>query len=204
MDSRRTSRRFPGFNRLYELADPGSERAFVASIDLPAEDALGVLRGEVARINPIRGRWSSGASTPLDVVWTTLALPVLLSQRLVDVIRKEQLTGCDFVPCTIEGKGGESWNYYTLIVQGRCGAIADRESVKVERLYPGGIFPVWRGLYFDPESWDGSDFFMPDEPVGWVIVSERVKVVLEDARTRGAVFTRLDEVERLQLKLSGQ
>jgi hypothetical protein len=41
-------------------------------------------------------------------------------------------------------------------------------SVQVSRIFPGGIFPVWKGLLFEPESWDGSDFFMPAQRFGKV------------------------------------
>lgn len=97
---------FPGFDRLYDLADPGSDRAFVATIDVPAETALPMLRGEIRRVTPIEGRWAMGSAKPLDVVWTTLALPALLGQRVVDLLRKEQVTGWDFISVQLAREEG--------------------------------------------------------------------------------------------------
>lgn len=199
MDSQLASRKFPGFDRVFDLADPGSDRAFVASIDIPADAALPMLRGELRRITPIEGRWSIGRKKPSDVVWTTLALPVLLHQRVVDLLRKENITGWNSVPCMLRGPDGELWPYAFLTVTGRCGPIDDGKSVKFDKQYPGGVFPAWKGLYFDPESWDGSDVFMPAGDVGWIFVSERTKVVLDKARVSNISCTALDRVERMQI-----
>ncbi|MBN1206565.1 MAG: hypothetical protein JXB05_16885 [Myxococcaceae bacterium] len=69
-------------------------------------------------------------------------------------------------------------------------------SVEVPRIYPGGIFPVWKGLFFDPASWDGSDFFMPAQRFGFVFVVEEVKKTFERAKIRNVKFTPLDQFER--------
>jgi hypothetical protein len=55
---------------------------------------------------------------------------------------------------------------------------------------------VWKGLFFDPESWDGSDFFMPAERVGYVFVVEAVKRAFERAKIRNVEFKPLDQFER--------
>jgi len=193
---------FPGFDRLYELADPGFVRAFVAAIDVPADSALPLLRGDLHRVTPIEGRWAMGRAKPLDVVWTTLALPVLLSQRVVDLLRMEQVTGWDCIPCTLYGKSNQSWPYAILSVRGRCGPIDVQKSTRIDKAYPAGVFPAWRGLYFDPLSWDGSDLFMPEGDVGWIIVTQRVKDLMEMAKISNVMFTPLDRVERVQLSRS--
>lgn len=200
MDSKLPSRRFPGFDHVFDLTDPGSERAFVASIDIPADAALPMLRGELRRITPIEGRWALGGRKPSDVVWTTLALPVLMHQKVVDLLRNEGFTGWDSVPCNLHSPDGESWPYAFLTVRGRCGAIDDRKSVQFDKQYPEGIFPAWKGLYFDPDSWDGSDVFMPTGDVGWIFVSERAKSALDKARVSNISCTPLDKVERVQIR----
>ena len=67
---------FPGYSRVYRLLEPGTSRAFRATLEMTHEEALAVLRGEAARDEPIRARWGMGASRPDDVSWTNLALPV--------------------------------------------------------------------------------------------------------------------------------
>lgn len=67
---------------------------------------------------------------------------------------------------------------------------------------PGGVFPYWRGLYFDPDTWDGSDIFMPGGRTGWVFVLDHVRDALEKAHVKNVAFQRLDEVERSQVEMS--
>ena len=49
------------------------------------------------------------------------------------------------------------------------------------------------GLFFEPHTWDGSDFFVPVK-TSLILVSERVKQAIEAARCSKVVFTRLDKV----------
>ena len=52
------------------------------------------------------------------------------------------------------------------------------------------------GLYFAPESWDGSDTFRPEDRL-YHLVTKRVKVALERANVRNIMFERLSEKERM-------
>ena len=69
-------------------------------------------------------------------------------------------------------------------------------SVQVPKEYPGGIFPVWKGLYFDSASWDGSDIFMPEGRNRWTLVVSEVKRAFDVAHVKNALFTPLPEVEQ--------
>jgi hypothetical protein len=55
---------------------------------------------------------------------------------------------------------------------------------------------VWKGLFFDPASWDGSDFFMPAHKVGHLFVVEEVKRAFEKAKISNVKFEPLDQFER--------
>ena len=72
----------------------------------------------------------------------------------------------------------------------------------VPRIRPAGIFPIGKGLLFEPESWDGSDLFTPAENVGYVFMVEAVKKAFERAKIRNVAFTPLDqyEVEMITLR----
>jgi len=199
MDLPSASKHFPGFSHLYALADPGDSGAFVASIDTPGDRVLPMLRGDSHHIVSMEGRWAMGSARPSDVVWTTLAVPVLLSQHAVDLLRREHIAGWDAIPCTLYDKAREARPYSYLTVRGRCGPIDNTRSFKVEKIYPGGVFPAWKGLYFDPSTWDGSDIFMPQGDVGWIFITERVKRALKTANISNTLYTPLDQVERAQL-----
>lgn len=199
MASQLDSRPFPGFSRIHRLYETGSSRAFRATLDLSNEEILALLDGEARRNTPIHGRWVMGGSKPQDVIWTTWALPVLMSERVVNVLREGHFSGWDVAPVELRGKAGELLpTYYFLCIHGRCGPIDKSRSAKLDKIYPGGVFPVLLGLYFDEASWDGSDVFLATG-TGIKFVVEEVKRAFEKAKVKNVRFEPADQAENLKL-----
>jgi hypothetical protein len=141
-----------------------------------------------------------GKARPTDVVWTGYACPVIVSDRVVSILTEARFTGWDTYRVVLSDKSGESLSGYRgLVVHGRCGPIDNSRSVKFNKVMPGGVIPWWRGLYFDPATWDGSGLFMPTGNVGWIFVVEAVKRAIEKAKVKNVLFTPLDEVERMKV-----
>lgn len=110
------------------------------------------------------------------------------------------LSGWRTYPIDLFGKDGlRIPGHQGLAVHGRCGPIDDNRSVKFHEIYPGGVFPAWRGLYFDPASRDGSDLFMPAGEAGWILAVDAVKRAFEKAKATNLLFTALDQVEQADL-----
>jgi len=139
-----------------------------------------------------------GGARPVDpVLWTTHAVPIILADAVVQLLRSEGLTGWSLYEVSVRDKQGEQVPGYSgLAVTGRCGNLDHSMSVELPRIRPAGIFPVWKGLFFDPNSWDGSDFFMPAQRFGSVFVVDAVKKAFERAKIRNVSFTPLDQFER--------
>jgi hypothetical protein len=194
MDSTFSSKPFPGFSRVYRVDDPCADHPFRASLHVTDEFAL--LRGEAKPDLPIAAQWAMGSSKPGDVVWTTSATPVLVSQSVVNMLHHERFTGWDALAVELREKSGSTLPYYFLSIQGRCGPIDNTRSIKVDRIMPGGSFPRWHGIYFDSGTWDGSDVFTSASDVAWIFVVEAVKLAFEKAKIKNVVFTPLDQVER--------
>lgn len=161
-------------------------------------DAFGLTRAEVHPAQPIPVGWAMGRAKPVDpVMWTTFVAPVIVADAVVQLLRSHGFTGWSLYEISVRDKQGELVPGYSgLSVTGRCGNIDWAKGVEVPRIRPAGIFPVWKGLLFDPESWDGSDFFMPAERVGYVFVVEEVKKAFQRAKIRNVDFTPLDQFER--------
>lgn len=87
--------------------------------------------------------------------------------------------------------------FWGLEFPGRCGPLDEERVRLVDKQYPGGVFPVRVGMYFDEKSWDGSDFFMSDDTTAHVFATERVVDVLSALKLLGVSFERATEVERL-------
>ena len=90
--------------------------------------------------------------------------------------------------------------YQGLSITGRCGRVEWEKSERVIVPPPvpeGRISAGWRGLYFSPATWDGSDLFVPDDGSTYVIVTAAVRAAIEDARLTNLEFTRLTEFQRI-------
>ncbi len=118
------------------------------------------------------------------IMWTDLLFcgwPSLfvVNERVMQAL--DGATGIQFHPVTILDKKLNliDQSYYGFHVTGRCGGLIKslcREDIA--RRMPGGPEYVKRtGLYFDPGTWDGSDFFCP-EGTACIIVSNKAAHVL--------------------------
>jgi hypothetical protein len=192
-----TSRDFPGFDKLFNLSESGSSRAFRGRINLKSDEIFGLTRAEIQPPRPIKVQWAMGRVQPVELIWTMMGTAVVIADSVVQMLRSHGFTGWALYELAVQDKQGQPVPGYSgLAIPGRCGNLANSMSVEVPRIYPGGVFPVWKGLLFDPASWDGSDFFMPAQNVGYVFVVEAVKKAFERAKIRNVEFTPLDQFER--------
>ena len=155
-------------------------------------------------VNPCSGKkfW--------DVVQTGQGLLFAFSERVVKLLQDNEVTGCKFYPMKI--KDHEDKKYYLLTVTGRCGALDDSKSkVIMTREYPEtkiqnsnivipqGQFSLMKGRYFPLDSWDGSDFFMPEGTL-FTYVTERVMSLLKKHKVTNVFMQNLTEVEWIPSK----
>lgn len=196
MGSKSTTKDFPGFDRIFLLGEPGNSKAFRGDINLKTDEAFGVTRAEMRPSHPITVDWVMGRVKPVEVIRTTMGTPVIIADSVVQLLRSHGFTGWSLYDVSIRDKQGQAIPGYSgLAFTGRCGNIDHTRSAEVPRIFPAGVFPVRKGLLFDPASWDGSDLFMPAEFVGWKFVVEEVKTAFERAKVRNVAFTPLDQVE---------
>ncbi len=193
-----SSKDFPGFNEVCLLGDPGSEREFVGDIDLPSGREFDLLRGSWVPAKPLEVRWEMGRTPPSDFVWTTLAVPLVVSDRVLKVL--EGFTGWTRYSVLVLDEGGNALPGYSgLAITGRCGAIDNALSTRAIRKFPGGTFPVFVGLRFDEASWDGSDIFCPEDDSGWVFVTPTLRDALQGAKVQNVLFQPAALIERQNL-----
>src|SRR5439155_1741653 len=121
--------------------------------------------------------------------------------QTIAVLDGEGATGWRGLPVEILGKKDEPiQGYALLVVTGRAGPVDDSRSARAVIPPPPGGKAVsgWIGLYFDEDSWDGSDIFCLDK-TGYVVLTERIKTAFERAKLSNFQFTPLTEVKRLML-----
>jgi hypothetical protein len=67
------------------------------------------------------------------------------------------------------------------------------KSQKLDKIYPGGVFPIRIGLRFDPDTWDGSSLFMPHD-TNFVVLTDDVVRALNAAKVKDALIP-MDSIE---------
>lgn len=143
------------------LSDPVGNRAFRGQFGATNDKAVSWSRAEARPDGPVPVGWGMGGAMPLDVVWTTLGAPLVVSSRVIRLLKTSGFTGWDTYPVELVDKAGHFVpGYAGLMVSGRCDPVDLSRSELVLREFPGGWFPKLRGHFFPPESWDGSDLFM--------------------------------------------
>jgi len=127
-----------------------------------------------------------------DVIIPSSPFPYLVSDKIIDAFVQNSITGWKATSVKIVGK--EDLKYYVLMVTGRCGIVDRNRSEKIIQKSPGGIeCPYIRGLYFEPESWDGTDIFVADN-VSWIFCTEKVKTVIEEIKATNISFERNTDI----------
>jgi hypothetical protein len=187
---------FPGLDRISGLTDPLIDRPFRASIDLH-EDNLLVATGRGYAAPPLhlpRLTYGSGGAAPGDIVWPRAVMQPFVSDRIITLLREHGVTGWDSFPVEIIDKRGDTHqNFHRLMITGRCGRIDWTKGEHFERTeVPLGWH--YRGGWFDPDTWDGSDMFT-DGYCGETWVVDRARRVFQRAKIRNIRWNRLVEIE---------
>ena len=167
----------------------------------PDIDDGAIVRAHMMPDEPVVFEHSS-CSRPMDLAGTEFPGMDLLSSRAIDLMRDHGFAGWRTYEVQVTGKNKESVKgYHGLQVHGRCGPIDDSKSRPVWRdpvVEGGPRFQVRLGHYFDVDTWDGNDFFMPEEVGGrenlLIYVTDRVKRAFEKAKLTNVKFEQVTEV----------
>jgi hypothetical protein len=159
-------------------------------------DAL--LRGEIYPDTPVMYRRLSGKNA-YDFVYTSSLSVRLISRRVEDLLRVNGFTGWTTFPARLFGvRHIELEGYSGLSITGRCGPIDPRKGAL--RAWPTNHlknkhaneatlscydrpttpFSTLVGTYFDENTWDGSDLFLPGD---WssVFITQQVRDAFTNA-----------------------
>lgn len=186
--------------QVYSLQSKFEKNAFHVK---PPQDFLDldeekILKKEISFKKHLEFFYHSGKKQN-DLISSTLGTMDLISKKVVSILEKNKFTGWDVTPVKILRKNcKEIEGYYLLHVTGKCGEIDDSKTKDVwlpTSYDPNKKFKARVGLYFDENSWDGSDFFSPKEKM-FVFVTEKVKNALEKEGLSNIYFENIKEIKR--------
>jgi hypothetical protein len=165
--------------------------------DHPAfADRFAILHADKQPAPRLRVHGTAG-SRAYDVVGSTIAMD-LVSPRFLTTLRDGGITGWDSLPIDT-GTFKPIRGYELLRVLGRCGQIDNSKSERTIVPPRGGrSVPGWRGIFFDPSSWDGSDVFGPTG-TGYVFLTKRAAQLIQQMKLSNVSLEPLASVERLVL-----
>ena len=186
---------------LFELSDPMAVEPFRLRSRLPANARAGGIdvellsQGKSKLEKPIQFDVAQGLKAT-DFLWTQLVTPVCVLERVIDILRKKEVTGWSTYPVEVfDQKGNLCADYHGLAVTGGICEADYSRSVVVTKPPPtsrGKSIDVYKGLYFDESKWDGSDMFW----VGGVrVVVDKVKRIFEQNKVENVRITPLAERE---------
>ncbi|HKY94597.1 MAG TPA: hypothetical protein VJL84_04795 [Kiloniellales bacterium] len=146
--------------------------------------------------------WQSGSATLSDVIGTSHGT-ALFSDRALAAVRSAKVSGFaahgrDILAkrCAVARLGRVVSTYNLLFVAGRCGPL-DRAGLRTIHVqHEGKVAAFNEGIKLDPETWDGSDVFMPDN-TSMVIVADRVRKLFKTEGLTGAKFEALRGIRML-------
>ena len=155
------------YDKIYKIGETHSNRPFrgkIENFDLAEPE---ISRGEKKLSELVPVKHSMGGKTLYDIIWTTNAFPLIISERVIELFKSNGIKGWKTYDVKIYSKKNEviDQKYYGLIITGRCGnQDYSKNSITMEKI---GIMtePHSKGFYFKDDYWDGSDLFMckPDE-----------------------------------------
>lgn len=187
------------FSTLYYMSDAMTRGAFRAEPDDITIDAIGIARSEALPETPMIFRHFMGGGNPKDLLGTGFASLILLCDRVIEILRAGGYSGWTTYPIELYEKKGERMEgYHGFGVTGRCGPVLWEKGKKIRKPPPvpkGQGYDAWLGLYFDPDTWDGSDVFMPKDSTA-IIVIEPIMQALTRAKVKNFKFQPLTEFER--------
>jgi hypothetical protein len=189
------------FDRLFRLYDPLATRPFRLSTAgysdwVSSELASDLFTGRKSKPPEILRLRAYQGGQPAAFLWSDLSPLVCVSSRVTEVLSAECFRGWSTYPIEVYDRNSIFLPGYSgFSITGRAGK-RDRSRSQIVTRHtgaPGGEpYEVYRGLYFDEASWDGSDVFL----VGGIkVVTEAVRKTFKRNRITNVRFTPLTEVE---------
>ncbi|MDH8701623.1 hypothetical protein M2138_000970 [Dysgonomonadaceae bacterium PH5-43] len=187
------------YNQIYIFGQRYTRGEFrVYSHELVDVDSYNLHRGEEDIETPVNFFHVAGKKI-YDLINIGSAIVVLLSERVINILKENQITGWKSYPAIIYDKQGNIIdNYSVFAVTGRCGPIDHYKSEEFikDPYFEGGPYnEMLRGIYPDMEQWDGSDIFTAEGGTAYTFMSKKARDLLVKNKITNITLTKTTEFE---------
>src|SRR5574343_620895 len=169
----------------------------ISNENLNWEINCGIVRGDYTGVVlPVIFKQISGK------IWTDILNPnsvsmYVVSQRFIELLEKNKITGWRGYPVTIIDKEGKSVvGYVGFSIIGRSGPVDYSKAVIYEKqlVHNGAKTKYYKGLYIDMNKWDVSDFFIPEGTLN-IIISEKAMRLIKKYKITNVNIQNITEYE---------
>lgn len=123
---------------------------------------------------------SYGGSKLYDILDTGFARLYLISDNMKNILLENKLTGWQTYSIMLfDRKHNRIDGYNGFSVTGKCGPIYYKKNTLFEKRHmpTTPLFNCYKGEYFDDKTWDGTDFFTPQNSLAIIITSKSAKIL---------------------------
>jgi hypothetical protein len=158
-----------------------------------------IVRGEYKHPSPVVLQRKKGTKY-YDLLEAGYVGMYVISDRMKQLLEKEKIAGWSTYDVEVYGSMNERIDgYHGLAVSGRCGPLDNSKCERVTKQRDNGVaYQTWLGFYFDIDTWDKSDIFVPDGTI-FKVVTEKFRSLVISNKLTNVSFDRLTEVERISL-----
>ena len=151
----------------------------------------------------LRGTYEHGGSVQLvpqtkrprraDFVGGSPSGIYLISDKFKSVLEENDVACWSTYPIDLSSLQGQPiTGYHGLTVNGRCGPVhwSQRDRVWIPPPVPQGQGTYgWKGFPFDKDEWDGSDIFVSSDNNTSILVTDRLKSILQQEKITNLELT---------------
>lgn len=183
------------YSEFYVISEKHIRGAINLVPKLPLETDIDQLfRGGIKNIKKVKFMKYNG-SKELDVLNSGFPGVFVVSFKVIDLLKFNDVTGWGSIPISIQEMDG--LNYYLLTILGKSGGI-DMKKCKTFLKEPysptGKPIEAKKGLFFDLNSWDGSEIFSPENS-RFIFCTEKVKRLFDKNRISNVIFENITQFE---------
>lgn len=194
------------YSKFHRLSDPFSTQALrltpcPSCVWLNEETAIGLATGTLKEASNELQMCGTSGQRPMSWLWSTFPPLRFVSEQTALLLTNNEVVGWSTYPVKITDREGRVLpGYRGFAVTGRAGEVRHDLSTNTTLHHPWGTSTrVHRGLYFDPQAWDESEFFLVG---GHTVITERVRELFTKNRVSNVKLAPITEVE-MPVYLSG-